>query len=261
MQIVFDVGGTNMRIGAVRAGELGEVRKVPTPQDMDEMMTNLVSIAKALAGSEVIESASGCIAAQINAQNGVYDANNRPSWNGRHFDIELSARIGAPVYVANDCQVIALGELEYGAGKGAKRLAYVTVSTGVGAGLVVDEKIATTTGFHFGHQVVDGGELESRISGTAVKKKFGIEPKELDSIEERNKLADILAKGLVAIVRAWQPDTIVIGGSMIVGENPIPMERVTATLASLIQNPPVLKMAATGDNGGLYGGIALARHH
>lgn len=261
MQIVFDIGGTNMRVAAVRKGVLGDVRKVPTPQNMDEMMTTLVSIAKELASSEVIESASGCIAGQIDAQKGIYDANNRPSWNGWHFETELSAHLGAPVYAANDCQVIALGELEYGAGKGAKRLAYVTVSTGVGAGLVVDEKIADTTGFHFGHEMVDGEELETMISGTAVKKKFGIEPKELDSIVERNKLADILAKGLMAIIHAWKPDTIVIGGSMIIGVNPIPMERVIATLSTLVVNPPVLKKAATGDNGGLYGGIVLANHH
>lgn len=261
MQIVFDVGGTNMRVAAVRAGALGDVRKVPTPQNMDEMMASLVSIATELANSEVIESASGCIAGQIDAQRGMYDANNRPSWNGRHFDTELAALLGAPVYAANDCQVIALGELEYGAGKGAKRLAYVTVSTGVGAGLVVDQKIADTTGLHFGHEVVDGEELETLISGTAVKKKFGIEPRELDSITERNKLADILAKGLLAIIQAWQPDTIVIGGSMIIGVNPIPMDRVIATLSTLVANPPVVKIAETGDSGGLYGGIVLAKHH
>lgn len=257
MKIVFDIGGTNMRVATVHGRALGEIRKVPTPQELDETMREFATTANELVKGEAIESAAGCIAGQIDAEHGIYDANNRPAWNGRHFDTELAAVLRAPVSVANDCQVIALGELEFGAGKGAKRLAYVTVSTGVGAGLVVDGTIAETKNFHLGHEVIGGEELEAQISGTAVRAKFGIEPKDLESIEERTKLADILAHGLTKIIDAWQPDTIVVGGSMIVGVNPIPLDRVKETLAALITEPPALKMAETGDNGGLLGGIVL----
>lgn len=261
MKIVFDIGGTNMRIAAVQNGTLGEIRKVLTPQDYDETLRVFVVGAKELAAGDVIESAAGCIAAQIDTERGMYDANNRPAWNGRHFNTDLAALLNAPVFVANDCQVIALGELAFGAGKGSRRLAYVTVSTGVGAGLVVDGMIAQTSGFHFGHEIVNGLELEALISGTAVKKKFGIEPKDLASLEERTALADVLARGLVKIISEWQPDTIVIGGSMIVGVNPIPLDRVKETLGTLVAESPALKMAETGDSGGLYGGIVLGAQH
>lgn len=258
MNIVFDIGGTNMRIAGADGVMLGAVRKVPTPQDLDATIAQFAEIARDIAGSDPIEHAAGCIAGQIDTEKGIYDANNRPSWNGRHFDTELGVALGAPVTVANDCAVIGLGEYEYGAGKGATCLAYVTVSTGVGAALVKNGAIAPTPGFHFGHEMIDGAELETLISGTAVKNKFGIEPKDLESLDERNKLADIFAQGLVKIIKAWNPDTIVIGGSMIVGQNPIPLERVEKTLEKIIGKTPRIKMAALGDTGGLYGGMLLA---
>lgn len=258
MDVVFDIGGTNMRIAVAEGDVLGEVRKVPTPQEIDEVKTVFVATATKLLQDNQIHTVSGCIPGQIDNEKGIYDANNRPSWNGRHFDTELAALLNAPVRIANDCQVIALGELQFGAGKGSKRLAYITVSTGVGAGLVIDGSIAPTPGFHFGHVVVNDAELEAQISGTAVRRKFGVEPKELESIEERNKLADILAKGLLSIIDEWHPDTIVVGGSMIVGVNPIPLNRVRETLTALMPNAPAVKMAKLGDSGGLYGGIVLA---
>ena len=137
-------------------------------------------------------------------------------------------------------------------------MASATVSTGVGAALIVEGRMVPPDDFFLGHVALPGGELEELVSGTAVRKKFGIEPKDLESLDERNKLADILAAGLVPLSQKWSPDTIVLGGSMIVGVNPIPLDRGMGTLATLIQNPPVIKMAELKDNGGLEGGRILA---
>jgi predicted NBD/HSP70 family sugar kinase len=259
MKIVFDIGGTNMRIASADGVMLGTTRKVPTPQDFDAMLAQFVDTARDIAGGDVIEGVAGCIAAQIDDVQGIYDASNRPAWNGRHFDTELAALLGAPVLVGNDCSVIGLGEYQFGAGKGVKSLAYVTVSTGVGAGHVVDGNIMPLDGFFFGHTPIEGGELEQMVSGTAVRKKFNIEPKELESIDERNKLADLLAQGLVAIIEKWHPERIVLGGSMIIGVNPIPLDRVQESLTKLVSTAPEIKMAELGDNGGLYGGMVLAK--
>ena len=256
MNIVFDIGGTNMRIARADGEVLGEVRKVPTPQSLDETIALFVSVVHEIAGDKY-ESAAGCIAGQINAERGIYDANNRKEWNGRHFDTELSGALEVPVTIANDCAVIGLGEFHRGAGKGAHRMAYVTVSTGVGAALIDNGVIVATSGLYLGHEIVDGEELENLISGTAVRKKFGIEPKDLESLDERNKLADILARGLLKIIDAWKPDTIVLGGSMIVGVNPIPLDRVRESLTKLHTSPQI-KMASHGDSGGLYGAMILA---
>ncbi|MER5741873.1 ROK family transcriptional regulator [Streptomyces sp. NPDC059913] len=64
-----------------------------------------------------------------------------PGWTGINPSKELSGRLGVPVYVDNDANLGALGELVWGSGRGVKDLAYIKVASGVGAGLVIDGRI------------------------------------------------------------------------------------------------------------------------
>ncbi|OKK04668.1 transcriptional regulator [Streptomyces sp. CB03234] len=64
-----------------------------------------------------------------------------PGWTGINPSEELSGRLGVPVYVDNDANLGALGELVWGGGRGVKDLAYIKVASGVGAGLVIDGQI------------------------------------------------------------------------------------------------------------------------
>lgn len=259
MNIVFDIGGTNMRIATASGRTLGEITKVPTPKDSHEGMAKFAEIARGLAGTASVATLAGSISGRVDAEGVVYGARNLTAWNGLNIVEELSKIFGVPARVVNDCEIVGLGEAHEGAGKGASVLAYVTVSTGVGGACIVDGKIDfAATDFLVGSIPLRGSDLEDLVSGTAVRKKFGVEPKDLESIDERNALADILAEGLVKVVEKWSPDTIVLGGSMIVGKNPIPLERVTESLARLVAQPPVLKMAQLGDNGGLIGAAILA---
>ncbi|MCC3775127.1 ROK family transcriptional regulator [Streptomyces sp. UNOB3_S3] len=64
-----------------------------------------------------------------------------PGWAGTNPRDDLAARLGVPVHVDNDANLGALGELVWGAGRGATDLAYIKVASGVGAGLVINGKI------------------------------------------------------------------------------------------------------------------------
>ncbi|WP_326606222.1 ROK family transcriptional regulator [Streptomyces sp. NBC_01799] len=64
-----------------------------------------------------------------------------PGWTGINPSEELASRLGVPVYVDNDANLGALGELVWGSGRGVKDLAYIKVASGVGAGLVIDGHI------------------------------------------------------------------------------------------------------------------------
>ncbi|MCY0928471.1 ROK family transcriptional regulator [Streptomyces sp. H27-H1] len=64
-----------------------------------------------------------------------------PGWAGINPRRELSQRLGVPVYVDNDANLGALGELVWGSGRGVKDLAYIKVASGVGAGLVINGEI------------------------------------------------------------------------------------------------------------------------
>ena len=262
MNIVFDIGGTNMRIASAEGTALGDVKKIPTPQDPKEAVAEFVRLAQEAAHGKTIRAVVGSIRWVV--VDGVFLPGDKalPKWGGARLIEELSMALGAPVSFAHDTALIGLGEVQAGAGQGSRICAYVTVSTGVGGDRIVDGSVDRSTyNPEIGNQIVNGEKLEDLVSGTAVKKKFGIEPKDLESIEERNKLADILALGLYNTVLHWSPDTIVLGGSMIVGVNPIPLARVESELAkrlTMYPKAPIVKMAQLGDVGGLIGAAILA---
>jgi predicted NBD/HSP70 family sugar kinase len=64
-----------------------------------------------------------------------------PGWSGINPSRELAARLGVPVYVDNDANLGALGEMVWGSGRGVRDLAYIKVASGVGAGLVIQGRI------------------------------------------------------------------------------------------------------------------------
>jgi predicted NBD/HSP70 family sugar kinase len=262
MNILFDIGGTNMRVAAGRDSELGEIKKVPTPQGPKEAMATFVLLAKELSGGEKINRIVGSCRGRI--VDGVLISDKLLSqWAGLRVADELQTALGAPVTIGHDTSYVGLGEVHRGAGRGSSICVYYTISSGVGSARIVDGEIDRGTyNPEAGRALINGEQLEDLVSGTAVQKKFGIHPKELASIDERNKLADILAVALSNMVLHWSPDTIVLGGSMIVGVNPIPLERIEKSLSELVlktyPSSPVLKMAELGDNGGLVGAMLLA---
>ncbi len=262
VHIVFDIGGTNMRVATAHGNQVGDVKKVPTPRVATDMITTLVALAKEAAGGERIEAIAGGIPGVIVKGVLVFEPPHLSHWIGTPFIAELERLTGARARAANDVALVGLGESHIGAGKGSSIMVYVTVSTGVNGVRILDGAIDRTTyGFEMGHQFTSEGELESLVSGTAVRKKFGIEPKDLASLEERNKLADSLALGLYNSVLHWSPDTIVLGGSMITGVNPIPLDRVQASLEqrlTMYPGAPIIKMSELGDSGGLIGAAILA---
>lgn len=256
--VVFDIGGTNMRVAAASDDELGEIKKIPTPKNPEDGISQLARLARELGGS--FSAAGGDIAGRVSKEGILSDARNLRAWEGVNIVEEVSKALGAPVRVYNDAIVVGLGEAKVGAGKGFSRVTYITVSTGVGGALIKEDRPADSP--LLGDLNLRVGDLEAQISGTAIQKKFGIHPKDLDSLEERSKLADILARGLSEISEAWKPDVFVLGGSMIVGKNPIPLERVQESLNKMLTmypKPPALVMAQLGDNGGLEGGRVLAQ--
>ncbi len=109
---------------------------------------------------------------------------NRPLWNKYPIVEHLQKHYKVPIKIEDDASAGALGELYFGSGKGHKNFAYITISTGVGCGLVLDEKLYTgTLGWagEIGHIPIakDGpkcvcgnkGCLQALISGKALYKR------------------------------------------------------------------------------------------
>ncbi len=264
IQIVFDIGGTKTRVGKIAHGELAEKRSFETPKTPEEGITQVAQTVEKLAHGLRIRAAAGDVSGVIK-DGVVFRSPHLPLWNGTPIAERLSGIFDAPVTLFNDAELVALGEYYYGAGKGESNMLYVTVSTGVGGAHVVNGEIQRGTyNRELGHGLVNGKELENLISGTAVQKKYGVAPKDFDDEQALSELADLLAQGLYNSVVNSFPEVIVLGGSMIVGDNAIPLARVEKTLSSLVKKyyptAPRITMARLGSDGGLYGGLAYLEH-
>lgn len=283
MYILFDIGGTKMRLTGSRDGKtFGEAMKVPTPRDnFEEGIRTFADTAHRIAGGETIEGAAGGIAGPFDSTKSMLvNAPNIPGWNRKPLKEELEKALGCNVHLENDTAAVGLGEAHAGAGKGAEIMVYITVSTGVGGARIVDGRVdANRFGCEIGHHIInaddriscisckaDRGELESYVSGTAFRRKFGTDAFKVDDDAAWESAARLLAIGLNNVAVFWSPDVIVIGGSMVAGTSGrvIPFERIEyhyERTLTIFPERPELRKAELGDIGGLYGALALLRQH
>ncbi|MEY4775676.1 MAG: Transcriptional regulator, partial [Verrucomicrobiota bacterium] len=110
---------------------------------------------------------------------------NLPGWTGYPIEGELSKSFGGlPARIDNDCNAAALGEYLFGAGKGKKNVIYITISTGIGGGAVIDGRLmrgSNGNAAELGHipLTMDGprcgcgnfGCWEAYASGTAIARR------------------------------------------------------------------------------------------
>jgi predicted NBD/HSP70 family sugar kinase len=278
MHILFDIGGTTMRIAALHSDHFEAPVKLKTPaDDIHESIRLFVTAARELAGTETIESATGGIAGVFDRdRKQIMSAPHLPGWVGVPVDTLFEEALGAPVFIENDAAVVGLGEATAGAGRGARTVAYLTVSTGIGGARIVAGKIEPSSfGFEPGHQIVALGkymegdnpdvvDLEGYISGTSFARRYGKPAYEVGEKAAWEEAAYILAAGLHNLSVFWSPDVIVIGGSMMVGVNgsTIPLasvERHFERTLHIFPERPSLRLAELGDEGGLHGAEAIVR--
>ncbi len=279
MFILFDIGGTNMRVAASSDGEtFGEPRIIPTPKDFDDGMRTLKDTALSLAEGKKIDAVGGGIAGTLSRDRAIFlNGPHLQGWNGKPIKKALAELFGAPAFVENDTAIVGLGEAVAGAGKGHAIVVYMTVSTGVGGTRIVDGKIdVSAMGFEPGHQIIDAGgalhettvagrgiDLEGYISGTAVSARYGKKPKEITDPAFWDEMARLLAYGLNNTIVHWSPDIVVIGGSMM-NQIGIPVDRVRAHLKGILHifpEHPAIEHSALGEIGGLHGALHFVRQN
>ena len=140
--VAVDIGATKTVVAAFRDGRMDEMDRFPTA-DTPEAEVDL--IVSAIRGSKL---ASGVSAVGLGAPgpldpvSGVILAPpNLPGWRNFPLTERLQGILRVPVSLENDANVGALGEAVYGTGVGYGSIYYLTISTGIGAGLVIDGKI------------------------------------------------------------------------------------------------------------------------
>ena len=251
-----------MRAACVVADGIGEVRKAPTPKEPKEGIQALARLVRECAGEETVAAIAGGFPGVV-AGGVVHYAPNLPEWKGSALETELSRALGTSVTVHNDADCAALGEALYGAGKGARIVAYVGVGTGVGCGRIVEGKIDSGVyDLEAGHQIVEvseGKTLEEFVSGRAFEKRYGVHPSKAPR-EGYEEMTPILAAGLFNMILHWSPEVFVLGGSMRNEDNGYRLGDVEVVLRGLPKGypeMPPLVAAKYKDTAGLLGAAAL----
>jgi fructokinase len=208
----------------------------------------------------------------------------KPGWQHAAVAPVLRDRLGVPVAFDHDVAVAALGEHRWGAGRDAGSLAYVTVGTGIGVGLLVDGSpwhgLLHPEAGHIriphdrdgdpfaGACATHGDCWEGLASGPAIERRWGTPGAELPGDHPAWALeADYVALGLMSIVGVFSPERIVLGGGVL--EHPGLLDDVRARLRELAGgywDTPLLGerigdfvvAPALGDDAGVLGALALA---
>ncbi len=157
MYLVFDIGGTNMRIAVSKDGQtIANSKIVPTSKEFDQGILDLKKVADELVRGEQIKGIAGGIAGTVDKnKSGLISGPNMQGWINKPLKSELEKLFDCNVILENDTAVGGIGETVKGAGAGSKVVAYIALGSGVGGKRVVEGKISDDSfNFEPGHQII-----------------------------------------------------------------------------------------------------------
>lgn len=228
MRIGIDMGATNIRIGVVDEGEI--IKKISkltlANRSQDEIVNDLIASIKEVFTSDIKSIGIG-VPSVVDFQRGiVYNVANIPSWKEVHLKDILQKEFDIPVFVDNDCNCIALGEYHYGVGRGSHDMVCMAVGTGVGAGLIFNGQLyrgRNTGAGEIGSLPYLDMDFESYCSGQFFVQR-NIDGKvtaqnaaegDVDALGLFNELGHHVGHLMNAVLFAYDPEVIVLGGSVI----------------------------------------------
>lgn len=275
MYVVFDIGGTHLRVGVSRDGKkIDDQTTVPTPGNFEDGVATIRRLVAELGKGQPITQAGGASAGVVDKATGTLTTSpNLPGWVGHSVREALAGAWQVSVSLQNDAALAGLAEATIGAGKGKNIVAYVTVSTGIGGARIVHGKIDVATyGFEPGQHIIDvdnsacptcrtPGTLEHYASGSGLKYRLDRDSEEITDMAVWQEATRYLAVGLHNLMMFWSPDIIVLGGSLILTQRiglpelQAEFEKVSHVFPTL----PPLKMAELGSDNGLLGVLAYLK--
>lgn len=185
--LAIDIGGTQLRASLFRTNSNQAVttKKIATKAQNTKPIERLISLIESIwpSDGEVVR-IGVAIPGPVDPFTGVvFVTPNIPGWENLPLQSILQEKFKTPAVVGNDANLAALGEWKFGAGVGHNHLIYITVSTGIGGGIIEDGRLLLGKrglAAEIGHITVDPngplcgcgqrGHLEAIASGTAIAK-------------------------------------------------------------------------------------------
>lgn len=242
--VAIDIGGTNTRV-ALADEELNIIERKQFATDSENPDVTLGKIAEVIKSfdCDIVGAGMSC-PGPLDLINGkiLTPPNLKGQWHNLKVAEELSKLINKPVYLENDANLAGLAEAVVGEGKDYNYVQFFTVSTGLGAGFVINKEIYH--GAHgFGNEVAncvmmkDGpshgsiipGGIEAISSGTAITSravKAGLDVKHAGEVNDLAKAGNEVAKQImddakeylanfIGVVYGYvDPEIVILGGSV-----------------------------------------------
>jgi len=296
-RLVFavDLGGTHLRVALVDdTGKILQHLKQETPraESPDDILDALVSAKREWdCDNQPVVAASIMVPGAVDCDKAVVvQAPNLPSLINFELKAELEKRLGWPVFLENDANAAAVGEMWLGAARGCHDVVSVTLGTGVGGGVILNGKLwrgSHGSAGEIGHTTVDPfsglkckcgntGCLELFASATAIvrmARELGMKAPTAEEVYEAGRNADeqalsvfkrfgmYLGIGLANLINLIDPQVIVITGGAVNGWDLFADEmyrQVGERAFRAIAQQVKIARSECGDNAGLLGAARLA---
>ena len=226
--IGIDLGGTKIHCGLVENGKV--VERILEPCCSDQPEDVVIEQIKGLIRQVINPSVKGIgigVPSVVDVEKGiVYNVQNIPSWKEVHLKAILEEEFKIPVYVNNDANCFALGEQRCGEAKNFRNVIGVTLGTGVGAGLIINNELYCgsnvgageigclpylehTLEFYCGSSFFP--EYHSTTGKEAMQLALNGDVTALKIWEEFGKHMGMLVK---IVLYVYDPDAIIFGGSI-----------------------------------------------
>jgi len=257
--IAVDIGGTQVRVALFKDDRLQQRAALPTdvkggPSGVMDQIDALIEQMVAKDDRKTITGIGLSLAGPIDTESAVVTRiPTLPGWDGLPVAQALSERTGFPARVENDGIAATLGEWRYGAGRGVSNIVYLTVSTGIGGGAVVDGRLLhgrKGIAGHLGHMrmaqegptcpcgtvgcfeaLASGSALTERAVSTADKSDHLAGIAQSRAIDARDVFegaraddshcldlvaeeARYLGQGITSVIHIFSPDRVVMGGGL-----------------------------------------------
>ncbi len=273
----LDVGGSKLLVASADGqGRILKRVQEDTPRELAAGLLALNRMIHSVAGGLRPAGMGAAIGGPLDWQRGVVSPLHQPEWRDVELKKLMESRWNCPFSVDVDTNAAALGEYYFG-GERAARLLYLTLSTGMGGGFLVDGCIYRgKQGGHpeVGHQSVNfqcqypdriscacgaADCLEALVSGNGIRRIYG-KPAEQLNPAAWLEVAYNLGQGLRNLAAVYLPDVIVLGGGVSIGGGQSLIDGATAVMRQHLRiiPSPLVRLSRLGYDTALMGALALA---
>jgi glucokinase len=261
----IDLGGSKTVVAVFDAGgKIIAQTKFPTNKNYEEFLLDVAKNVEELSTNTNIACAVA-VPGLISRDTGVVHALGNLEWKDKPIRDDLSEALNIPVVIENDARVAALAEAmnmdDYG------RLLYLTISTGIGGGLIEEGSVVEAL------QDMEVGQMplyyegrvqtwESFASGKAIKEKYDMQASDIQDQETWEEIGGRIAYGLAVCCSTLQPHTVVFGGGVgqfadnfIIYIN----KYLDQNLSPLVKNPERLLSASYAADSAIHGCFSLLK--